>query len=331
MTTQQPWVKYEEKEPNHGVFTAEPLPRGSGITLGNSLRRVLLSVLEGAAVTSLTMEGTLHEYSTIPGVMEDVLDIIFNLKKVVTRSNAEGLTHVSLDYKGEGVVTAADIKHDESIQFINPEQTICTLSKKGSLKMDLTVARGRGYVPADHNKFEGQSVNTMPIDAIFSPVVRVNHHIDNIRVGQSLDFDRLTMEVWTNGAIDPKEAMKRASDVLMSQLGLFTDFRPQKPVLEVLELAEVEPTSKSKLESGMSLSIEDLELSARSSNCLRKAGINTVFELIDKDMTALMQIKNFGKKSADEINLKLGQYGLSLKITDSSILPDEDVYDEVRV
>lgn len=328
--SQQAWVKYEEKEGNHGVFIAEPLPRGSGTTLGNSLRRVLLSSLEGAAISSVAIDGITHEYSTIPGVLEDVIDIIFNLKKIVVISHSEALVDVSIDYKGDGLVTAADIKHDDTVKFVNPGQPVLTLTKKGSIKMALTVNRGRGYLPASQNKFEGQTINTIPIDTLYSPVMRVNHHIETIRVGQSLDFDRLIMEVWTNGAVDPKEAVRRASDILMSQLALFTDFRPQLPSLASEQPAAPLALATKKSDAGLNLSIEDLELSARSSNCLRKAGINTVAELVAKDMGELMQIKNFGKKSADEINQKLSQYGLSLKLIDSSLLPDEEL-DEIRV
>ncbi len=323
MTQQEPWVKYEELDENHGIFTAEPLSRGSGITLGNSLRRVLLSSLEGAAVSSVTIEGITHEYTTLPDVMEDVLDIIFNLKRLVLVSYNSDLAPVKINFKGEGLVTAGDIEHDESIVIVNPKQPICTLTRKGMVKMDLTIGTGRGYAPAELNKFEGMSVNTMPLDANFSPVVRVNHSIEPIRVGQSLDYDRLILEVWTNGAIKPKEAVKKASDILMGQLILFTDFRPKPREIEV-EAPKLETAPKQKLEAGLNLSIEDLELSARSSNCLRKAGINTVAELIGKDINDLMQIKNFGRKSADEINEKLAQYGLSLRISDSSLLPEED-------
>lgn len=332
--SKQSWVKYEEITPLYGKFTAEPLDRGSGTTLGNSLRRVLLSSLTGAAPTSVRIEGLAHEYSTIPGMLEDVLDMILNLKGIVFISHSKTSKAVKIDFKGIGEVTAKDIEHDDEIKIVNPKHHIATLNKKGRVIMDITVEQGKGYVPAELNAKPDQPIGTIPLDASFSPVVKVNHHVENIRVGKTIDYDKLTLEVWTNGSIKPDEAVVRASEILKKRVNMFLELNKKHGVSVEEETGRSETGTEEEISGGRDkadktgpayeLTIEDLELSARSSNCLKKAGISKVLELIEKDVRELMQIKNFGKKSADEINEKLAQYGLALKIDENDILPEEN-------
>ena len=310
MSTKMAWVKYEQESGNYGKFLAEPLERGFGVTLGNSLRRILLSSLPGSAVTSIKIDKVKHEFSTIEGVKEDVLDVILNVKGLVIRSHAKGPKTIRINAKGEGTVTARDIEHDTEVEIINPNHNIATLSKGSTFSMELTVENGKGYQPAETLDKSGKAIGTIPIDANFSPIVKVNHVVEPTRVGKQIDFDKLTMDVHTNGSISPEEAVKMSSSILMDHLGMFLKLN-EKPA----DSSKLETLSESdkKKASGLSLSIDDLELSARSSNCLKKAGIETVSELVQKPMRELMQIKNFGKKSADEINAKLAHYNLALK------------------
>ena len=310
MTNTKSWVKFKKIDDNYGMFTMAPLSRGMGLTVGNALRRVLLSSLSGAGFTKLVIEGAEHEFATLPNVVEDVLDIIANIKGIVLKSHAGEAKTITLDFKGKGSVTAKDIKHDADIEIINPDHHIAELSATGTLKIELTVETGIGYSPSEDHISEDQKINTICIDASFSPIVRVNQQVENIRVGQDLNHDSLEVEVWTDGSVDTESAVKEAANTLIDQFLQFGDLN-RKPV-ELVEVDAVDPDEQKK-ESALKLSVEDLELSARSLNCLKKAGIETVSELIEKDMSELIQIKNFGKKSAEEINEKLEQYGLSLK------------------
>lgn len=303
------WVKYEEESKTFGKFTAEPLERGFGTTLGNSLRRVLLSSLEGAAVTSVKIEGVDHEFSTLAGVKEDVMDIILNIKGLVLKSHSDEPKEVILQAKGEGVVTAKDIQHDDEVEIINSSHHLATLNKNGKLNIKMTVEKGVGYVVADIAKNKKAPVGSIPIDASFTPITKVNHFVEPTRVGKSIDFDKLILEVWTNGAMTPEEAVKECSKILKKQLDLFLALN-EKPEVEVVTEGDESAATQTK---GLSLSIDDLELSARSSNCLKKAGVKNVVELVEMPIENLLNIKNFGKKSFDEINEKLSQYGLSLK------------------
>ncbi|MDR2431252.1 MAG: DNA-directed RNA polymerase subunit alpha [Candidatus Margulisbacteria bacterium] len=317
-----PWVKYTEVSPTYGVFTAEPLGRGYGTTLGNSLRRVLLSSIGGAAVTTVKIDGVDHEFSTVDGIKEDVLDIIANIKNIAVKSYSDAPVEMTLTAKGEGLVTARDIKHDNEVEIINPNHHIATIGRGGKLNVTLTVEKGVGYIMADVNESKKFPIGTMPIDASFSPVVKVNHKVEPTRVGKSIDYDKLTLEVWTNGVISPEEAVKQSSQILKNQMDIFLNLNQKPADSDNVHDSEV---NKQK-NSGLSLTIDDLELSARSSNCLKKANINTVSELVDKPLEDLLKIKNFGKKSAEEINTKLAQYGLALKgdINDFSLEEDEE-------
>lgn len=301
------WVKFEEGN-DYGKFIAEPLEKGYGITLGNSLRRILLSSLEGAAITAIEIEGVTHEFEQIAGVVEDTLDIILNIKGIIVKSHSDTTKELTIKYKGKGNITAADIEHDDEVEIINPEQHIATLSENGKVNMKLWVNKGKGYAPSEANKTDDQSINVIAIDSNFSPIKKVNLNIENTRVGKQTDFDKLTLEVWTDGSVTPESAVKHSAELLIKNFTMFIDYN-KKPEVEI-EANEAEEVVSN---DNLNLSIEDLELSARSSNCLKKAGIATIGELLDKDMKELMQIKNFGKKSADEINDKLAQYGYKLK------------------
>lgn len=313
------WVKYEEKSKTYGRFIAEPLARGYGSTLGNSLRRILLSSLGGAAVVSVIIDGVDHEFSTLSGVQEDVLDIILNIKGLVLKSYSDTQKEISIVAKGEGVVTAKDIQHDDEIEIINSDHHIATLNKNGKLNIKMEVVNGNGYEEADIAKNKKAAIGTIPIDASFTPIVKVNHTVEPTRVGKSIDFDKLVLDVWTDGSITPEDAMKQGADILKKQLDLFINLN-QKPVDDEVEGDE----SAAESNKGLSLTIDDLELSARSSNCLKKAGIKNVGELVETPMEKLMTIKNFGKKSSDEINEKLSQYGLALKGDISDLLEEEE-------
>lgn len=305
------WVKYESLDKDSGRFIIEPLENGMGNTLGNSIRRVLLSSLKGAAITSVRIDGISHEFSTIPNVVEDVLDIICNLKSVVFKVNnlVEDKTFLTLEKSGKGIVSAGDINLVSGIEIVNPDQHIAELSDKGELKLVLTVERGVGYLPSDIESSQDDDVEAIGVDASFSPILRVNHHVDKIRIGKELDHDKLILDVWTNGSVDPENAVREASHILVEKFKLFQSINEEP---EVVEDHIVDDSVKQN--SALDMSIDDLELSARSSNCLKRAGIETVGSLVQKDMSELIQIKNFGKKSADEINDKLKQFSLVLKV-----------------
>lgn len=294
--------------PTYGRFIAEPFERGYGTTLGNSLRRVLISSIEGTAITSVKIEGLQHEFSAIKGVIEDVPQIILNIKKLVLSSHFKTPKHIYIDVKKKGEVTAKDIKTDETVEVINPDLHIATLTKNTDLKIEMEVARGRGYVPAERNKIEGQPIGVIPIDSIFTPVRKVNFYVENTRVGQITDYDRLILEVWTNGAIEPKEALLYASNILQRHLDIFVNFGKLPEEEEMLEETEEQRLLKERLK----LPISELELSVRSSNCLREAKIKTIGDLVKKTELEMLKYRNFGKKSLAEINKILADMGLSL-------------------
>lgn len=316
MSKPLPWVKFEKLEENCGRFVGAPLERGMGTTLGNALRRVLLSSLSGFAVTSIRIEGVQHEFSTIPGVIEDVLDVISNIKGLIFTNENDDPCTLTLDLK-KGSITAAQIKLPGGVQILNTECHIAEVTEAHKVSLTLTLEKGKGYSPSEAHVKPDQSIDTITLDASFSPIIRVNHQVEHIRVGKELDYDSLNLEVWTNGSISPEDAVKEAAAILISRFELFGTLN-QKPTST--SEAGTEPVqtigAEKSREAVLALSIDDLELSARSSNCLKRAGIETVLELVEKDLSELIQIKNFGKKSADEINAKLSQYGLALKGTE---------------
>ena len=293
--------------PTYGKFVAEPFEKGFGTTIGNSLRRVLYSSIEGAAVTSIKVEGALHEFSALEGVQEDVAQIILNLKCLVLKYHAKGPKKISLNVKKKGEVTARDIQTDETIEIINPDLHICTLTKDTKFSMEMDIAKGRGYVPADRNKQEDSPIGVIPIDSIFSPVKKVNYYVEETRVGQMTDFDRLIMEIWTNGALSPEECMLYASNILQRHLDIFVNYG-EIPVEEEEEEEEVDRDFMDMVNKPIS----ELELSVRSANCLEAASIKTIGDLIQKTEQQMLKYKNFGKKSLSEINAILTGMGLTL-------------------
>ncbi|MHC1785836.1 MAG: DNA-directed RNA polymerase subunit alpha [Christensenellales bacterium] len=291
----------------YGRFTVEPLERGFGHTLGNALRRVLLSSLPGAAVTNIQIEGVQHEFSTIPGVKEDVMEIILNVKELVFRSYADQPKVVQISVTGPKEVTGADIRVDSEVEVVNPKLHLATLGEGASLNMRLTVDRGTGYVPADKNKLSPASIGVIPIDSIYTPMRRVNYSVENTRVGQITDYDKLILEIWTNGSLSPEEAVGMAAKLLTQQLSIFTRLTDQPAQQADLD-GDSEMAGKS-----MEMTIEELDLSVRAFNCLKRASINTVGELIQKDQDDMMKVRNLGKKSLEEVEQKLAVLGLSLR------------------
>ena len=311
MEFQTPRIVSEEVTDRRGVFEIEPLDRGFGHTFGNSLRRVLLSSLEGAAVTSVKIEGVAHEFTTIEGVREDVIDIILNLKVLVCRLHGESPEiEVRLDKKGAGAVTAADIQTPADLEILNPELQIAELSGKGHLEMTLTIGRGRGYVPADQNRAPDQAIGVIPVDAMFSPVKRVAYEVEAARVGQRTDYDKLMLDVTTDGSVDSKDAVAQAAEILIRQLAIFTDL----DAIESLAEAPVEEEAEFPQARGMeNFPIEELELGVRSYNCLKRVGIETIGDLVSKSDAELAAIPNFGKKSIEEVAETLAAHGLTLR------------------
>ena len=303
------------EDKKYGRFVVEPLERGYGITLGNSLRRIMLSSLPGAAVSQVKIEGVLHEFSSIPGVKEDVTEIIMNIKSLAIRDNSETNEPKTayIEFEGEGVVHASDIQADQDIEIMNPDLVIATLSggKDTKLYMELTITRGRGYVSADKNKTDDLPIGVIAIDSIYTPVERVNVTVENTRVGQITDFDNLTLDVYTNGTLEPDEAVSLAAKVLSEHLSLFIDLSENAKTAEVM--IEKEDDEKEKV---MEMSIDELELSVRSYNCLKRAGINTVEELTNKTSEDMMKVRNLGRKSLEEVLAKLKELGLQLKPSD---------------
>lgn len=312
---EKPRIETEEltEDGKHGRFVVEPLERGFGNTLGNSLRRVLLSSLEGCAVTSIKIDGVLHEFSTIPGVKEDVTEIVLNMKSVVAKLYETSPKVVEISAQGPCVVTAGDIKCDSEVEILNPEQHIATLGEDAKLNMEITIDKGRGYIPAERNKLiSGNNViGVLPIDSIYTPVLKVNYTVDNTRVGQITDYDKLTLDVWTNGVINAQEAVSLAAKVLTEHLNLFVNLSDKASSAEVM----VEKDDKGK-EKILEMTIEDLDLSVRSFNCLKRAGINTVEDLINKSEEDMMKVRNLGRKSLEEVIQKLNSLGFSLQKED---------------
>ena len=289
-----------DNDSNYAKFVCEPLERGYGVTIGNSLRRILLSSLPGAAITSVKIDGVLHEFATIPNVVEDVPEIIVNLKSVRLKLQQNEEKVIRIDFKGEGEVTAGDIITDGTVEVLNPNLHIATVAEGGSLKMEMTVDMGRGYNTAEKNKKPEQPLGVLPIDSIYTPVKKVNYSVENTRVGQMVDFDKLTIELWTDGSLKPYEALSLAAKVMTGHLDLFIDLSETARNTQVMVEKE-----ESKKEKVLEMSIEDLELSVRSFNCLKRAGISTVEDLINKSESDMMKVRNLGKKSLDEVTNKL--------------------------
>lgn len=296
----------------YGKFICEPLERGYGTTFGNSLRRMLLSSLEGAAITSIRIDGVLHEFSTIPGVRDDVTNIVLNLKELCLKMAGNEPRIIRIDVEGEKEVTAADIICDADIEILNPDLHIATVNEDGKLKIEMTVERGRGYVPADKNKKPDDTIGVIPIDSIFSPVKRVNYTVQDTRVGNVTDYDRLILEVWTDGSLRPEEAVSKAAGILVMHLKLFhnMDGLPEEEEEEEATFPEEEEDDSSKV---LDMTIEDLDLSVRSFNCLKRANINTVADLAEKTEDDMMKVRNLGRKSLEEVKKKLEELGLTLK------------------
>lgn len=295
----------------YGKFVVEPLERGYGTTLGNSLRRIMLSSLPGVAVTSVKIDGVLHEFSTIPGVKEDVVEIILNLKNLAVKLYSDEPKLVRIEAKGEGEVVAGDIIVDADVEILNPELHIAELSSGAELNMEIVLERGRGYVSSEKNKSKDQPIGTIPVDSSFTTVKKVNYTVEDTRVGQVTDFDKLTLELWTDGTISPEEAVSLSAKILNEHLSLFIDLTDHVGTVEIM--VEKEENKKEKM---LEMSIEELELSVRSSNCLRRANINTVEELTQKSEEDMMKVRNLGKKSLNEIKFKLAEIGLGLRQSD---------------
>ncbi|WP_024833121.1 DNA-directed RNA polymerase subunit alpha [Ruminiclostridium josui] len=291
----------------YGKFIVEPLERGYGITLGNSLRRILLSSLPGAAVNSIKIDGVLHEFSTVPGVVEDVTEIILNIKSLSLLIHGEGSKVIYIDANGEGPITAGDIITDQDVEILNPDLHIATLNGDHRFYMEMVISKGRGYVSADKNKQAGQPIGVIPVDSIYTPVKKVNYTVENTRVGQITDYDKLTLEVWTDGSINPDEAISLGAKILSEHLNLFVDLSDQAKHTEIM--VEKEETKKEKV---LEMTIEELDLSVRSYNCLKRAGINTVEDLTNRTEEDMMKVRNLGRKSLEEVLQKLQALGLYL-------------------
>jgi DNA-directed RNA polymerase subunit alpha len=301
-----------EGQNDYGKFVVEPLERGYGTTLGNSLRRILLSSLPGAAVSSVKIDGILHEFSTIPGVKEDVTEIILNLKKLAVRiTDSDSTKRVILNVAGPKEVVAGDIIGDSGLEIYNQDLHIATLEENASLVMEINISKGRGYVPAEQNKFENMPIAMIAVDSIFTPVTKVNYAVENTRVGQITDYDKLILEVWTDGSITAKEGVSIGAKIMLEHLKLFIDLTDSIDAVEIL--VEKEEDQKEK---ALEMTIEELELSVRSFNCLKRAAINTVEELTHRTEEDMMKVRNLGKKSLDEVKNKLEELGLSLKPSD---------------
>jgi DNA-directed RNA polymerase subunit alpha len=292
----------------YGRFTIEPLERGFGLTLGNSLRRVLLSSLQGAAVTAVRIEDALHEFSSLPGVIEDTTEIILNLKQVRFKLLGDGPKKGLFEMTGKGELRAGDLKVDADVEVLNPDMHIATLNKDGNLRMEVEIDGGRGYVAADQHTMTDRPIGVIPIDALFSPVVRVNYNVESTRIGQRIDFDKVTLEIWTDGSILPKDALAFSAKILRDHFNLFVDF--EEPIEE--EEVEVVDEEKMKMREKLERSVEELELSVRSSNCLRQADIKTIGDLVQKSEPEMLKYRNFGRKSLKEIQDVLVDMGLGL-------------------
>ena len=308
---EKPNITKVDESTNYGKFVVEPLERGYGTTLGNSLRRILLSSLPGAAISSIQIDGVLHEFSTIDGVLEDVTQIILNIKKLALKMNTDEDKNIEIDVNGPAKVTAADIVADPDVEVLNPEQYICTVADGGHFHVRMTVKKGRGYVAADQNKSDDMPIGVLPIDSIFTPISRVNYQVESTRVGRRNDFDKLTLDVWTNGSISPREAISLAAKILTEHLDIFVNLTDEAKNAEIM--VEKEETHKEKM---LEMTIEELDLSVRSYNCLKRAGIKTVQELTNKTEADMMKVRNLGRKSLEEVKNKLADLGLGLRKED---------------
>ena len=311
---EKPRIEFSDsmEEAAHGVFVVEPLERGFGTTLGNSLRRVLLSSLPGYAITSVKIDGILHEFSTIPNVKEDVTEIVLNLKGVILKIHGDGPKIMYIEANGSGEITAGDIKTDSEVEILNPDHHIATLDNGAHVAMELTADKGRGYVSSDRNKqLLAPEIGVIAIDSIYSPVLKVNYTVDNTRVGQITDYDKLSIEVWTDGTISAKEAVSFAAKILTEHLNLFVDLSDEVSNTEIMVVKD--DSAKEKV---LEMTIEELDLSVRSFNCLKRAGINTVEDLINKTEDDMMKVRNLGRKSLDEVVNKLASLGFTLKDED---------------
>lgn len=305
---EKPNITKIDENKDYGVFVVEPLERGYGTTLGNSLRRVLLASLPGAAVTSINIEGVLHEFDTVPGVREDVMQIILNVKGIAVKSYVQDEKIIELDVEGPAEVTAGDILTDSDIEIVNPDHYLFTIGERASLKATLTVNSGRGYVPADQNKKDDAPVGTLAVDSIYTPVTKVNYQVEPARVGSNDGFDKLTLEILTNGTIIPEDALGLSARILTEHLNLFTNLTEIAIATDVMK--EVDTTSDDRI---LERTIEELDLSVRSYNCLKRAGINTVYDLTEKSEAEMMKVRNLGRKSLEEVKIKLADLGLGLK------------------
>ncbi|WP_314006701.1 DNA-directed RNA polymerase subunit alpha [uncultured Streptococcus sp.] len=305
---EKPNITKIDENKDYGKFVVEPLERGYGTTLGNSLRRVLLASLPGAAVTSINIEGVLHEFDTVPGVREDVMQIILNIKGIAVKSYVEDEKIIELDVEGPAEVTAGDILTDSDIEIVNPDHYLFTIGEGSSLKATMTVNSGRGYVPADENKKDNAPVGTLAVDSIYTPVTKVNYQVEPARVGSNDGFDKLTLEILTNGTIIPEDALGLSARILTEHLDLFTNLTEIAKSAEVMKEADTESDDRI-----LERTIEELDLSVRSYNCLKRAGINTVHDLTEKSEAEMMKVRNLGRKSLEEVKLKLIDLGLGLK------------------
>ncbi len=299
------------ENPSYGKFIVEPLERGYGTTLGNSMRRILLSSLPGTAATSIKIAGVQHEFSTIPGVKEDVTEIVLNVKRIIARLHCAEPKTVYIDASGEGVVTAGDIKANSDVEILNPELPICTLGPDATFNMEITLDHGRGYVPSDRNKTPNMPIGTIAVDSIYTPVYKVNYTVENTRVGNMTDYDKLTLEVWTDSTITAKDAVSLGAKILTEHLVLFTDLSETAATQSIVREKSESPENKA-----LQLTIEELDFSVRSFNCLKRANINTVQDLISRTPEDMMKVRNMGKKSLDEVQNKLVSLGLSLASED---------------
>lgn len=308
---ERPKIECVEKTDNYGQFVVEPLERGFGTTLGNSLRRVLLSSLPGVAISSVKIDGVLHEFSTIEGVREDVPEIILNLKELRARLHCDEPKTIIIDARGEGEVKASDIIADADVEIINPDLHIASLGENAKLYMEMVLEHGRGYVGADKNKTPGMPIGRIAVDSIFTPITKVNFRVENTRVGQITDYDKLTLEIWTDGTIRPEEAASLAAKILTEHLTLFVNLTEHVQGVEIM--VEKEEDKKEKI---LEMTIEELDLSVRSYNCLKRAGINTVEELVQRNEDEMMKVRNLGRKSLEEVQQKLAALGLALRSSD---------------
>ena len=305
---EKPNITKIDENKDYGKFVIEPLERGYGTTLGNSLRRVLLASLPGAAVTSINIEGVLHEFDTVPGVREDVMQIILNIKGIAVKSYVKDEKIIELDVQGPAEITAGDILTDSDIEIVNPDHYLFTIGEGSSLKATMTVNSGRGYVPADENKKDNAPVGTLAVDSIYTPVTKVNYQVEPARVGSNDGFDKLTLEILTNGTIIPEDALGLSARILTEHLDLFTNLTEIAKSTEVMKEADTESDDRI-----LDRTIEELDLSVRSYNCLKRAGINTVYDLTEKSEPEMMKVRNLGRKSLEEVKVKLADLGLGLK------------------